>query len=185
MNKKTNSTTIINAAKQEFQKRGYHNTSIEDIVRAANVSLEDFNDDMGSKEKCCLKVLKSYHAQVKENLIKYEESFNVRQRLSHYLDDYFDNADEIAQKGDAVFDLYNDLRDMDNALSKAAENIMKLQHSWIDEQFITMLKTESAVDQGDRLMAALHGLLFLARLRHDPAMFKSQVIQLKSWIRSM
>lgn len=185
MNKKTISTAIISAAKQEFQKNGYHNTSIEDITVAANISEDDFIDAIGSKEKCCLKVLKSYQTQVKQNITKYEESFNVRQRLSHYLDDFINNADEIADKGDAIFNLYNDLRDMGNELSKNAENIMKLQHDWIDEQFIRMLKTESAVDQGDRLMAALHGLFFLARLRHNTAMFKSQVIQLKSWIRSM
>ena len=56
---------------------------------------------------------------------------------------------------------------------------------WVDEQFIIMLKTQSAVDQVDRLMAALHGLFFLAKLQNDASMFKSQIIQLKSWIRSM
>jgi len=48
-----------------------------------------------------------------------------------------------------------------------------------------MLKTQSAVDQVDRLMVALHGLFFLAKLQNDASMFKSQIIQLKSWIRSM
>ena len=48
-----------------------------------------------------------------------------------------------------------------------------------------MLQTQSAIDQGDRLMAALYGLLFLAKLQNNASMFKSQIIQLKSWIRSM
>lgn len=48
-----------------------------------------------------------------------------------------------------------------------------------------MLKTQSAVDQVDRLMAVLHGLFFLAKLQNDASMLESQIIQLKSWIRSM
>lgn len=129
--------------------------------------------------------MKAYTAEIKKKLQSYEENMNTRQRLSLYLDEFFENAEDIAKNGNAVFNLYCDLRDMDNELSKAAKELLTLQQDWIDEQFITMLKTQSAVDQGDRLMAALHGLFFLAHLKHDSAMFKSQIIQLKSWIRSM
>ncbi|MDG1021782.1 MAG: hypothetical protein P8O77_09865 [Emcibacteraceae bacterium] len=98
---------------------------------------------------------------------------------------FFDNADDIAENGSAMFNLYCALRNMDTDLSDAAEGLLNLQKNWIDEQFVNMLKTQSAVNQGDRLMAALHGLFFLACLKNDAAMFKSQIIQLKSWIRSM
>jgi len=60
-----------------------------------------------------------------------------------------------------------------------------MMHEWLDEQFIIMLKTEAAVDQGDRLMAAVSGLLLIAKLTGDAQMFKNQLLQLRSWIRSM
>ena len=74
---------------------------------------------------------------------------------------------------------------MDNELSELIVEILELQHQWLDEQFIIMLKTESAVDQGDRLMSATSGLILLAKLTGDAQMFKNQIIQLRSWIRSM
>ncbi|MBT5765891.1 MAG: TetR family transcriptional regulator [Kordiimonadaceae bacterium] len=185
MNKRTASNAIVKAAKIAFQQNGYHKTTVEDIFQQANLSIEEFDDAIGSKEKCCLKVLKAYTADMKKKLAEYEENMNSRQRLSLYLDDFFDNADDIAENGSAMFNLYCALRNMDTDLSDAAEGLLNLQKNWIDEQFVNMLKTQSAVDQGDRLMAALHGLFFLACLKNDAAMFKSQIIQLKSWIRSM
>lgn len=185
MNKRAASNAIVKAAKIAFQQNGYQKTTLDDIFQQANISLEEFDDAIGSKEKCCLKVLNAYKADVKKKLTIYEENMNSRQRLSLYLDDFFENADDIAENGSAIFNLYCDLRDMDNELSRAAEGLLVMQKDWIDEQFIIMLKTQSAVDQGDRLMAALHGLFFLARLKNDEGMFKSQIIQLKSWIRSM
>lgn len=185
MNKRASLSAIITAAKEAFQQNGYQKTTLEDIFQATGLSLEEFDEAYGSKEECCLKVLKSYTSEVKKKLQSYEENMNSRQRLSFYLDDFFDNAEDIAENGNAVFNLYCDLRNMDNELAKAAENLLILQKNWVDEQFIIMLKTQSAVDQGDRMMAALHGLFFLAQLQKDASMFKSQIIQLKSWIRSM
>ncbi|MDG1707201.1 MAG: TetR/AcrR family transcriptional regulator [Emcibacteraceae bacterium] len=185
MNTRTHTKKIIETAKQAFLNNGYQNTTVDALIKASGTDKTDFENAVGGKEECCLRVLRSYTQQVKKNLEKFDENLNTRQRLSLYLEEYFENADEIASKGDAIFNLYCDLRDQDNDLSKAVINIMTIQHDWVDEQFIIMMKTQSAVDQGDRLMAALHGLFFLARLKNDPAMFKSQLIQLKSWIRSM
>jgi hypothetical protein len=51
---------------------------------------------------------------VKKKLQSYEENMNSRQRLSPYLDDFFDNAEDIAENGNAVFNFYCDLRNMNN-----------------------------------------------------------------------
>lgn len=182
MNKRVNSAALIKAAKKEFQKHGYRNAAMENIVRAVNVA----NDDTDfTKKETCLKVLKSYHLSVKRKLEGYEENINARQRLSMFVDELFENAEDIAENGSPIFNLYWDLRGQDEELFQEAEKILKLQHQWIQQQFVIILKSESAVDQGDRLMSALHGLLFLSQLNKDVKMFKSQLIQLKSWIRSM
>jgi AcrR family transcriptional regulator len=165
MNTRAHTKTIIEAAKQEFQNNGYQNTTVEVLINSSGVSKNDFENAVGGKEECCLRVLRSYTQAVKKNLEKFNENINTRQRLGLYLDEYFENAEEISSKGDAIFNLYCDLRNQDNDLSKAVKNIMTIQHDWVDEQFIIMLKTQSAVDQGDRLMAALHGLFFLAHLK--------------------
>ncbi len=185
MNKKVLSANIIIVAKEKFQKDGYYKTDVEDIIAAANISEDDFYQHFESKEDCCNKVLKSYSQNLKKEFKEYEENLNARQRLSLHLDTYYENAEEVAKEGDAVLNLYYDLRNSGDELTKAAEDILKIQHNWIDEQFVIMFKSESATDQGDRLMAALNGLLLLANLRNDPALLKSQLIQLKSWIRSM
>ena len=185
MNKKTISATIINASKDLFHKNGYPATSVENIVSEAGISNSEFEELFESKEQVCLKVLKSYAQDVKRRFKKYDENDNTRQRLSMLLDAYYDDAENIASHGCPVFNLYFDRRNMDNELFETVEEILATQHEWIDEQFITMLKSESAVDQGDRLMAAISGLLLLAKLKNDPQMFKNQIIQLRSWIRSM
>ncbi|MDG1997321.1 MAG: TetR/AcrR family transcriptional regulator [Emcibacteraceae bacterium] len=185
MNTRAHTKTIIETAKQEFLNNGYQNTTVEALLKSSGVSMSDFENAVGSKEECCLRVLRSYTQAVKKNLEKISKNTNTRQRLSLYIDEYFENAEEISNKGDAIFNLYCDLRTQDDDLSKAVKNIMTIQHEWVDEQFITMLKTQSAVDHGDRLIAALHGLFFLSCLKNDAVMFKNQLIQLKSWIRLM
>ncbi len=185
MNKRTTVTTIVNAAKTEFQKRGFPATTIEDIVEAAEVTESDFNECFNSLEDCCLKALKSYAQEEKRSFKSLDENDNCRQRLSLFIDNYYENAEIYAEEGHPVFNLYYDVRNMDNELSETVEEILEMQHEWIDEQFIIMLKTESAVDQGDRLMAALSGLLLLVKITGDAQMFRNQLIQLRSWIRSM
>lgn len=184
MNKKATATTIVNAAKGEFQKRGYPSTTIDDIVEAAGVSKDEFNECFKSVEDCCLKVLKSYTQETKTRFKKFDENDNCRQRLSMFLDYFCDNAEIYAEEGHPVYNLYYDVRN-DEDLSETVKEILEMQHEWIDEQFIIMLKTESAVDQGDRLMAAISGLLLLVKVTGDAQMFKNQIIQLRSWIRSM
>ncbi|MCC3862369.1 TetR family transcriptional regulator [Pseudemcibacter aquimaris] len=182
MSSRAITAAIIKAAKKEFQKHGYRKAAMDDIVRAVNAA----NDDADfTKKETCLNVLKSYYNSVKRKLESYEENINARQRLSLYLDEYFQDAETIAKEGNPIFNLYWDLRGQDEELFHEAEKILKLQHKWIDDQFVIILKTENVADQGNRLMAALHGLFFLARLQDDASMFKSQLIQLKSWIRSM
>lgn len=185
MNKKATSTIIINAAKEEYQKRGYPATEIDDIIKSAKVSKEEFNEQFSSLEDCCLKVLKSHAQELKRTLKKYDENDNCRQRLSLFLDDLYENAEILANEGHPIFNLYYDVRGLDNEMSSTASETLEMLHEWLDEQFIIMLKTEAAVDQGDRLMAAVSGLLLLVKLTGDAQMFKNQLIQLRSWIRSM
>lgn len=185
MNTKTISAVVINAAKEEFLQKGYPKITVEDIVARAKIKREDFAECFASIEDCCLKVLKSYAQDVKREFKVFEENDNSRQRLSLFLDKFYEDAETLAKEGDPILNLYFDLRNMDNDLSKAVKDILDVRHKWIDEQFIIMLKTESAVDQGDRLMAAVNGLLLLVKLNGDAQMFKNQIIQLRSWIRSM
>ncbi|MBL4602346.1 MAG: helix-turn-helix transcriptional regulator [Emcibacteraceae bacterium] len=185
MNKKTMSVTIIDAAKEVFHEKGYPVTVVEDIVNAAKISRGEFEDCFNSTEEVCLKVLKSYLKEQKNKFKQYDENDNTRQRLSMFLDAYYDDAESLAEKGCPIFNLYYDVRNMDNDLSEAVVEILEIQHEWIDEQFIIMLKSESAVDQGDRLMSAISGLLLLVKLMGDAKMFRNQIIQLRSWIRSM
>ena len=185
MNTKTMSATIIGAAKEVFLQNGYPKTTVEDIVSRAEITKEEFEKCFDSLNDCCLKVLKSYAQDAKRDFKAFEENDNSRQRLSLLLDKFYEDAETLAQEGDPVLNLYYDLRNMDNELSKAVKDILDLRHKWIDEQFIIMLKTESAVDQGDRLMGAVCGLLLLVKLNGDAQMFKNQIIQLRSWIRSM
>ncbi len=184
MNKKTTSA-IISAARDEYQMCGYPDTSIDHIIKAANVSKAEFDEQFSSLEDCCLKVLKSHAQELKQTFKKYDENENCRQRLSLFLDDLYDNAETLANEGHPVFNLYYDVRNLDNGLSQQAAETLEMMHEWIDEQFIIMLKTEAAIDQGDRLMAAVSGLLLLVKVTGDSQMFKNQIIQLRSWIRSM
>ena len=185
MNTKALSATIVNGAKKVFLKKGYAATNVEDIVKTAQISAREFEDCFNSIEEVGLKVLQSYRQELKKQLKKYEENDNPRQRLSMFLDSYFDDAERLAKEGCPVFSLYYDVRNMGNALTETAVDILEIQHKWIDEQFIIMLKTESGVDQGDRLMSAICGLTLLAKLTGNAQMFKNQIIQLRSWIRSM
>ena len=185
MNKKTISVTIIDAAKEVFQEKGYPATVVEDIVNAAKVSTDEFDACFNSIDEVCLKVLKSYHKEQKTKFKQYDENDNTRQRLSMLLDAYYDDAESLAEKGCPIFNLYYDVRNMDNDLSESVVEILEMQHEWIDEQFIIMLKSESAVDQGDRVMSAVSGLLLLVKLTGDAKMFRNQIIQLRSWIRTM
>lgn len=184
MNKKITSA-IINAAKDEYQTRGYSGTDVDHIVKAANVSKSEFEQQFSSLEDCGLKVMKNYAQELKRTFKKYDENENCRQRLSQFLDDLYDSAETLASEGHPVFNLYYDVSSMDNDLSQSAIEILESMHEWLDEQFIIMLKTEAAVDQGDRLMAAVSGLLLLVKITGDAQMFKNQIIQLRSWIRSM
>lgn len=185
MNKKAISETIVSATKDLLQQRGYNDTGIADIIKSANITEKEFLDCFKTKDECCLKVIKSYAQEFKQRRLDMEQHDNARQRLSLYVDSFYENADTLIEQGHPILNLYYDLRSFDNELSKAVISIIKDQYNWIDEQFIIMFKAESGVDQGDRLKAALSGLILVGGIQSDAAMFRNQLNQLKSWIRSM
>ncbi|RHW32394.1 TetR/AcrR family transcriptional regulator [Lysinibacillus yapensis] len=67
---------IIHAARQLFLDKGFNDTSIIDIISAANVSKGTFYNHFGSKVQCLIAILDQAREEIMNN--RYEVAFNTK-----------------------------------------------------------------------------------------------------------
>jgi TetR/AcrR family transcriptional repressor of nem operon len=60
MNQDFSQTKVISQAMELFWKKGYEDTTIEDILKVTELNMNKFNDDFGSKEQLYLVTFNYY-----------------------------------------------------------------------------------------------------------------------------
>jgi len=181
----TDKQDIIQAAKTQFHHRGYQQSELDDIAADCGVEVVDIQAQFAEKNDLCRAVIADYIKEMKSNFREINEFGNARQRLSAYLDQLAEQADDLVKWGCPLTGLYVELSKCYDNLSDEAAELVNVRLEWITEQFVFMSKVDLADDLAHRLTGALHGVILIAQANKDPQVLKNQLTQLKLWIRSM
>lgn len=71
---------IIDAAVKLFAAKGYHATSIQEIVEKCEIAKGSFYNYFKSKEELLISIFKYFHESAKINLLKVENDFSLTER---------------------------------------------------------------------------------------------------------
>jgi len=176
---------IAEAALNLFYTRGYHDTSLSDIAQSVHMSVADLKEIFEDKQNIAQKVVGLHKKNLLATFETFAENNNPRQSLSQYLDILSENSEDLIEKGCPYTALYLDLSRTEGSLKDKAAVLLKIRLDWIEEQFRIMAKVDEANDFANRLLSAIHGIIILSQATGDEHVLKSQINQLKSWIRLM
>jgi len=176
---------LVQEAKRLFHEQGFGQTTMSKIATAAGMTATEAKEFYASPQEICDDVIKIYQAELESQFEKYSENSNPRQSLSLYLDSLSDNAEKLITCGCPITNLYFDVRREDKALAQHASELLRQRFNWISAQFVLITRVESNQELPERLVSAIHGICILAQATGNARLIRSQVNQLKSWIRSM
>lgn len=179
------SDSLIKAASILYHQKGYGKVRLSELARAAGITTKDFNERYRSQGALCLEVIEAYRQSQAELFKQINRNGNPRQRLSLYLDEFSNEADILVANGCPVNNLYHDVKRMDQALAGPAAELIRQRLDWVSEQFVLITKVERVEELPERLTSALHGIVIMGQATGNPRLIRTQINQLKSWIRSM
>ena len=179
-----NRQRIIEAADGLFYRRGYNQTSFQDISEATGIPRGNFYYYFKTKEDILNAVVDSRIAELNNMLAQCEsESEDARERLMMFTDMLDIKREDVLQSGCPIGTLSSELAKDDPALHEKARQAFSLLRDWIQQQFET-LGVNSASDLSMDLLAKLQGVAVMACAFKDNDFITRSHQEIKDWIDS-
>ena len=176
---------LVQVALRLFHEQGYNNVTFGEIAKGAGVTVKEANSFFSSLSDICHHVIDAHLNNQIAQFEDIDQNNNPRQRLSQYLDSLVENTENLVALGCPVTNLYFDVRREDKALADHAAKLLECRLQWVTDQFVLITRVADVSDLPERLTSAIHGMIIMAQVTGRTDLIKTQVNQLKSWIRSM
>lgn len=176
---------LVQVALRLFYQKGYGKVKFSDIARATGISTREAQGYFTDKAAICHQVIDTHLNNQSELFAEINRNSNPRQRLSQFLDTIADDSDSLMSRGCPLTNLYFDIRREGEQLAGQGAKLMRQRLEWITKQFIVITRIKEPTDLAERLSSAIIGISILAQVSGNNRLIRSQVNQLKSWIRSM
>jgi TetR/AcrR family transcriptional regulator, transcriptional repressor for nem operon len=179
-----NRQRIIDAADELFYRRGYNQTSFQDISDATGIPRGNFYYYFKTKDEILNAVVNSRIADLTKMLNQCEaEAEDVRGRLLAFSNMLEYSADDVVQSGCPIGSLSSELAKDDAELQEVARQAFTLLRNWIRQQFMAQGLT-NADDLAMDLLAKLQGVTVMACAFNDAEFIKRSHQEIKDWINA-
>ena len=179
-----NRQRIIQAADGLFYRRGYNQTSFQDISEATGIPRGNFYYYFKTKEDILNAVVDSRIAELNTMLVQCEsESDEARERLILFTDMLDRNREDVLQSGCPIGTLSSELAKDDPALHERARQAFSLLRDWIKKQFESV-GVSSADELSMDLLARLQGAAVVACAFKDNDYITRSHQEIKDWINT-
>lgn len=179
-----NRQRIINAADNLFYRRGYNQTSFQDISDATGIPRGNFYYYFKTKEDILSAVVDYRVAELGEMLKQCEmDSDDPRERLLMFSNMLEYNRDDVIESGCPIGSLSSELAKDDPALHDKSRQAFALLRDWIRQQF-EQLGVENGDDLALDLLAKLQGATVMGCAFKDEAFIKRSHDEIREWINT-
>ena len=177
-----NRQRIIEAADQLFYRRGYNQTSFQDISDATGIPRGNFYYYFKTKDDILDAVVASrcdsFVTMLKEN----ESSTDDPRERLFFLADMLDrNQDSVLDSGCPVGSLSSELAKEGNALQHKSRRVFDVVRQWTASQF-EALGLANADELAMDLLARIQGVTVMACAFKDAAFLQRSLKQIKDWL---
>jgi AcrR family transcriptional regulator len=179
-----NRQRIVDAADSLFYKRGYNQTSFQDISDATGIPRGNFYYYFKTKDEILAAVVTARVADMAAMLSHCEaQSDDARERLLLFSNMLEHNRDNVIQSGCPIGTLSSELAKDEPALQEKSREVFILLRHWIRQQF-ELLGLADADDLAMDLLAKLQGVTVMACAFKDTAYIERSHQEIKDWINA-
>jgi AcrR family transcriptional regulator len=179
-----NRQRIINAADNLFYRRGYNQTSFQDISDATGIPRGNFYYYFKTKEDILSAVVDARISELNIMLKQCDvDTQDARERLLMFSNMLEYNRDSVIESGCPFGTLSSELVKDDPALHEKSKQVFVLMRNWIRQQFET-LGLGNADDLAMDLLAKLQGATIMGCAFKDEAFIMRSHEEIKDWINA-
>lgn len=179
-----NRQRIIDAADSLFYRRGYNQTSFQDISDATGIPRGNFYYYFKTKDEILDAVVSSRITELSVMLNQCEsETDDARERLLIFSNMLEYKSDDVLQSGCPIGSLSTELAKDDTELQEIPRQAFVLLRDWIKLQF-KVLGLENADDLAMDLLAKMQGVTVMACAFKDAGFIKRSHQEIKDWINA-
>ena len=179
-----NRQRIIDAADNLFYRRGYNQTSFQDISDATGIPRGNFYYYFKTKDEILDAVVNSRISDLSAMLNQCEsETDDARERLLIFSNMLEYKSDDVLQSGCPIGSLSSELAKDDTELQEISRQAFVLLRDWIKLQF-KALGLENADDLAMDLLAKMQGVTVMACAFKDADFIKRSHQEIKDWINA-
>ena len=177
-----NRQRILDAAENLFYRRGYNQTSFQDISDATDIPRGNFYYYFKTKEDILNGVIDARVVSLSAMLSNYDaEMPDPRERLLMFTNILDRDSDDIMLSGCPLGTLSIELAKGDAALHDKSKQAFIVLCKWMEEQF-DLMGLSNADELAIDLVSRLQGINVMANVFNDAGYLKRSHIEIKKWI---
>lgn len=178
-----NRQRIIDVSNDLFYRRGYNQTSFQDISDATGIPRGNFYYYFKTKDEILDAVVSSRIDELAEVLKNCEtQADDARERLMLFSNMLQHNTDDILESGCQIGTLSSELAKDIPALQDKSREAFVLLRDWLQQQF-EALNLNNATDLSMDLLSKLQGVSVLGCAFKDEAYIARSHLEIKDWIK--
>lgn len=179
----SNRQRIIQAADELFYRRGYNQTSFQDISESTGIPRGNFYYYFRTKDEILDAVVDARVAELSIMLKQCDvDSDDPRQRLLCFTNMLQYNMDDVLQAGCPIGTLSSELAKDDPALHHKSQQAFGLLRDWLEKQFDDLGFT-NADDLAMDLLAKMQGVTVMGCAFKDAQFIRRSHEEIRDWIR--
>ncbi len=178
-------TRLLQAAEKTTYQRGFGNSALADIARAAGVPLGNVYYYFRTKDQIGSAIVESRLARFRKLLEEFGRAGSPQDRLCAFVDVKIRNRGALARSGCPVGSLCSELHKQGGALASKSTSLFATALDWMEAQFRLLGKGRDSRGLAVHLLSCTQGVSLLAHAFHDPALITAEAARLKRWIRAL
>src|SRR6266852_7697255 len=178
-------TRLIETATKLAYGRGFRETSLADIAKAARVPVGNVYYYFKTKEELAEAVVERRLEEFRVAQAEWDRLSSPKERLLAFVGSVHANREQLARGGCPVGGLCSELQKEGGALAKKSATLFTEPMGWFEEQFRAAGHEEDARELSAHLFCAYQGMAAVAHAANDPDLVVMEVKRLKDWIGTL
>jgi AcrR family transcriptional regulator len=176
---------LIQTAVDLMYLQGFHQTTLADIAREAEVPLGTVYYFFKTKEAIGEALVEYYLQSYREVCRQWDSNPNPTARLEAFVQRMLGDGQRLSESGCPIGSLCSELHKQGGPLAQQATGIFDELMAWLETQFRELGKGQDAPDLAVHLLSAVEGAILLTQSFHTTEYIERETKQLTYWIHSL
>ena len=178
-------TRLIETATKLAYGRGFRETSLADIAKAARVPVGNVYYYFKTKEELAEAVVERRLGEFRAAQAEWDGLNSPKERLLAFVGSVHANREQLARGGCPVGGLCSELHKEGGALAKKSATLFTEPIRWLEEQFRAVGREKDSRELAVHLFSAFQGMAAVALGTNDREVVVMEAKRLKDWIGTL